>query len=198
MLCALCSIIWCSQTMLGFNFEHPRLCQAVELLVWKGPFTPVHGKWERKGLILPWSSSSQRKHHRLSEMRSHKNSLTLQAECSGRTENPSSVLTDAQCLMGAEATMMSAVQMAQTLLISLLCTFFSWCRDKISASYRAMWTSLFKRVYRCLAKPTRAIPVLTIQLFPCSPVWKISLVSPWKEQSDECKNVQESIYSCHV
>lgn len=124
MLCALCSIIWCSQTVLGFNSEHPRLRQTVETLIWKEPFTPVHSKWERKGLILPRSSSSQRKHHRLSEMRSYKNSLTLQAECSGRTENPSSVLTDAQCLMGAEATTMSPVQMAQTLLISLWCTFF--------------------------------------------------------------------------
>lgn len=87
----------------------PSYCQAVEPVVWKEPFTPVHSKWERKGLILPRLSSSQRKHHRLSEMRSYKNSLTLQAECSDRTENPISVLTDAQCLMGAEATPMSPV-----------------------------------------------------------------------------------------
>lgn len=113
-------------------------CQAVEPVAWKQPFTPVHSKWERKGLILPRLSSSQRKHHRLSEMRSYKNSLTLQAECSGRAENPSSVLTDAQCLMEAEATPMCPVQMGQTLCISLWCTFFSWYRDKNSASYRHM------------------------------------------------------------
>lgn len=90
-------------------------CQAVEPVAWKQPFTPVHSKWERKGLILPRLSSSQRKHHRLSEMRSYKNSLTLQPECSGRAENPSSVLTDAQCLMEAGATPMCPVQMGQTL-----------------------------------------------------------------------------------
>lgn len=140
--------------------------------MWKEPFTPVHSKWERKGLILPRSSSSQRKHHRLSEMRSYKNSLTLQAECSGRTESPSSVLTDAQCLLGAEATTMFPVQMVQALLISLWCTFFLWCRDKNSASYGAMCTNWFERVCSCLAKPTRTIPALTIQPSPCSPIWK--------------------------
>lgn len=155
-------------------------CQAVEPVAWKQPFTPVHSKRERKGLVLPRSSSSQRKHHRLSEMRSYKNSLTPQAECSGRAENPSSVLTDAQCLVEAEATLMSPVQMAQTLRVSLWCTFFSWYRDKNSASYRHMWTNLFKRVYldvwlstqdQYLSLPSSYFPVL---LFG-----KISIPSSW-------------------
>lgn len=178
----------------------PSSCQAVEPVVWKQPFTPVHGKWERKGLILPRSSSSQRKHHRLSEMRSYKNSLTLQAECSGRTENPSSVLADAQCLMGAEATTTSPVHCssnAQTLLISLWCAFFSWCRDKTSASNGPMCTYLFKSIYVWLS-PQEQYLSLPSSYFPILLFGKIFMASSGKEQSDKCKNVQEPIYSCHV